>query len=264
MWGVGCALATAIILLALRDDGVVEPLTPTKESPPSPAIPSAAEIGDQRVPPETPSTQSVRDYLRSYYGADWEKVRAGLEESMGKKLDAPLEENPVRPWDEVAEAIRKQLIPSTKVIEQHAETALNWDPSNYENWDSIRSIFPNVPESMRDVELREFQGIAEAANASIRELAQQRIAGLADLGAYKWAQGDFVKAPYCIPASIGAQKPGRVALIQMSTSSTTGWVVNMPIYADELPPEYATLGKAIDKGIVDRTRQLSNYLDSKK
>jgi hypothetical protein len=208
--------------------------------------------------------RTVRDYLRDYYGDRWEDVRASVEASMGNRLDTPFDENALLPFDEVAEQIRNEFLPSAERIAVHAEEALEWDAKMVEDWDSIRRAFPNAPENMRDVELQEFRAIAAEANAHIRECSQQRVAVLAELAANKWAQGDFVKAPYCLPESGNSRTGARIAVAQLLSASKTGWVVQMPVYGDELPAEYDALGKAIAKGVVDRTRQLAKYLDGKK
>ena len=263
--GLACAATTATILLMYRGDGSSGAVFPQQQfASVFPVAVTGVETPAEPVASDPPPKGSVRDFLKDYYGERWDSVKDGIEAFMGDKLDGALDEASIKPWDQVAEEIRSRLIPSQQVIESHAEEALNWKAEDYASWELIRAHFPGVPDNMRDVELREFHEIAETANASIRETAERRMTIVADLCTYKWAQSDFIRAPFCLPTSRVYQQPGRVAVAQQLVNSATGWVVCMPIYADELPPEYAALGKQVDKGLMDRTKLLANYLVSKK
>jgi hypothetical protein len=83
---------------------------------------------------------------------------------------------------------------------------------------------------------------------------------IARVAASKWDRGDYVKAPLSLPLE---RHPSRVATIQLLVNSSSGWVVNMPLYPEDLPADYAALGKSLALAKRARSVQIAQYLDSK-
>lgn len=241
----------AELVAAVSEPNQPAPMDSTAESKPE---------GERTTPARKPT---IRDYLMEFYGDSWDRVRASVEDTLGTRLDNLLEDDPVKPWEEVAAEIRGQIVPTADKVAQQADSLVDWDPARLASWDSVRASFRNVPEDMRDLELQEFRAIAAAENEKIRDFAMRRGAVLTDLCAFKWSKGDFAKSPFCPPPDNEPGNSGRIAVAQCYVNSSTGWIVRMQIYADELPKEYDELGRAIRQGPKDRTAKLNQYLASK-
>lgn len=256
------ALAGSLFALLSRDDGKLGSLS----LPPSDRVDGASDVAVtthvEPAPASDIAARTVRDFLRDFYGDDWEAQRARLEAALGKQLDEPFDAHPVLPWEEVQARLRAVVVPSAEAIEATAEAALEWEPGCDADWDSIRRRFPNVPEGMRDVELREFQDLAKAANEPIREIALQRATSLASAISNRWDRGQFDRAPYVLPepASAAANRND----VARAVCSGEGWAIRVRVESADLPAEYDAMQRDIQKRLYDRSVALSKYLDGKK
>lgn len=268
-WSVGLivvpGIALACFLLVRGAHDPERPLISVAASQPIavelPAPSDRSIVAVNEAPTEV-HRRTVRDYLKDYYGDDWASQEAEFEKRQKALLDRPLDEvEQIRPWEEVADQIRDEVLWNVESIEMRAEAALEWDPNLDLSWENIAKVFPNAPANMGERQLLEFQGLARDLNAPIRELALQQNAALADALACKWAANDFVRKPYSVPWITADPKRGNCVLAT-ATASKTAWCVHTFVYAGEVPAGFEANAKKIPQMVEARAGSLSKYLDS--
>jgi hypothetical protein len=243
--------------------------TPTLAAPPGAVVVSeSAPAESARVEalpqstPEAPPRRTVRDYLAEYYGADWASVRETLERDRKDRLDQPLDESlPIGSWAAAREEVRSKIILPPEKYEGWSKAEVDLDTTVYDSWERVRAVFPNVPQNVGQRELDALRDIVKPHHDRAMLLGLERAAILGNVQALKFDSGGVRYAPFALPRQ-SSDVPGRRCIAQSTGSSRSGWMADLWIYEDELPPEYFQHWNDIAAAKLAADRAAKAYIDS--
>lgn len=200
---------------------------------------------------------SLRDFLRDWYGAGWESKVSKLPQDV---LSRQVDPSKLLAWEDAAEDLRVKSLIGPENLQTHADASIGWRANRYDSWANVREEFSCVRDGLTDQQLAAFREYAKPFDDSMRGLAAQHTAVLADVQSLKWAAGEFVRSPF-VSAPLQLDS-GRQCVHLTNGSSTSLWTMTMALYEDELPPVAFDLNKLLGDARLEREQKLTAYLQS--